>query len=85
MCTADKFPEALPGFQKMFPDDSACALYLESIRWRDGFVCPRCASTAAPTRIPATSLLATRSSALLGDHVGHSMMCSQTNTETRPK
>ncbi len=35
MCLADKFPESLPGFQKMFPDDNACALYLESIRWRD--------------------------------------------------
>lgn len=34
---ADKFPESLPGFQKMFPDDAACARYLEAIRWRDGF------------------------------------------------
>ena len=49
---ADKFPESLLGFQKMFPDDNACALYLESIRWREGFVCPRCASTAAPGRKP---------------------------------
>ena len=48
MSVADKFPESLPGFQKMFPDDNACALYLEAIRWRDGFVCPRCASTASP-------------------------------------
>ena len=24
MCMADKFPESLPGFQKMFPDDAAC-------------------------------------------------------------
>lgn len=52
MCMADKFPESLLGFQKMFPDDNACALYLESIRWREGFVCPRCASTAAPGRKP---------------------------------
>ncbi len=39
MCMADKFPESLPGFQKMFPDDAACARYLEAsptgyvIRW----------------------------------------------------
>jgi len=57
MCLADKFPESLPAFQKMFPDDNACALYLESIRWRDGFVCPRCASTAAPMRLGRPQLL----------------------------
>ncbi len=57
MCMADKFPESLPGFQKMFPDDAACARYLESIRWRDGFVCPKCASTAAPTRIAKPGVL----------------------------
>lgn len=45
---ADTFPESLPAFQRMFPDDAACALYLESIRWRDGFECPRCKSTAEP-------------------------------------
>lgn len=50
MCMADKFPESLPGFQKMFPDDDACALYLESIRWRDGFQCPKCNATAEPFR-----------------------------------
>ena len=26
MCMADKFPQSLPEFQKMFPDDAACAL-----------------------------------------------------------
>lgn len=57
MCMADKFPESLPAFMKMFPDDAACALYLEAIRWRDGFVCPRCASTAAPTRIAKPGVL----------------------------
>lgn len=50
MCMADKFPESLPGFQKMFPDDTACARYLEAIRWRDGFKCPKCGVTAEPFR-----------------------------------
>lgn len=54
MCMADKFPESLPGFQKMFPDDAACAKYLEAIRWRDGFQCPKCAvalqSGAGPSK-----------------------------------
>ena len=39
---ADKFPASLPEFRRMFPDDGACARYLESVRWREGFVCPRC-------------------------------------------
>lgn len=50
MCMADKFPESLPGFQKMFPDDAACAKYLEAIRWRDNFKCPHCASEDQPFR-----------------------------------
>ena len=33
------FPGSLPEFQRLFPDDLACAAYLEAIRWRDGFVC----------------------------------------------
>ena len=53
MCMADKFPESLPGFQKMFPDDPACARYLEAIRWRDGFKCPKCGATAEPFRFAA--------------------------------
>jgi transposase-like protein len=57
---ADKFPTSLPDFQRMFPDDGACARYLESVRWREGFVCPRCASTAAPTRLGRPHLLRCR-------------------------
>jgi len=53
MCMADKFPESLPGFMKMFPDDAACAKYLEAIRWRDGFQCPKCNATAEPFRFAA--------------------------------
>jgi hypothetical protein len=48
---ADSFPESLPAFQRMFPADLACARYLEGVRWRDGFVCPRCQSTAEPMRL----------------------------------
>lgn len=53
MCMADKFPQSLPEFQKMFPDDAACAKYLEAIRWRDGFACPKCGVTAEPFRFAA--------------------------------
>jgi hypothetical protein len=34
------FPQSLPEFQRLFPDDAACAEYLEKARWGDGFVCP---------------------------------------------
>jgi hypothetical protein len=31
------FPRSLPEFQRIFPDDAACAAYLESARWKEGF------------------------------------------------
>ena len=31
------FPGSLPEFQRLFPNDAACATYLEAIRWRSGF------------------------------------------------
>ena len=33
------FPHSLPEFQRLFPDDAACAAYLEKARWGDGFAC----------------------------------------------
>ena len=45
------FPQSLPEFQELFPDDAACAAYLERARWRDGFVCPHCGVLAEPFRI----------------------------------
>lgn len=50
MCMADKFPTSLPDFQRMFPNDAACAKYLESIRWREGFTCPKCGRNDEPYR-----------------------------------
>ena len=41
------FPHSLPEFQRLFPDDAACAAYLEQARWGDGFVHERPARTAA--------------------------------------
>ena len=34
------FPHSLPEFQRLFPDDAACAAYLEQARWGDGFALP---------------------------------------------
>lgn len=53
------FPTSLPEFQRVFPDDHACAKYLEAMRWPDGFTCPKCRHTDKPYRF------ATRSSVVL--------------------
>lgn len=44
------FPHALPDFQRMFPDEAACAAYLERTRWDNGFVCPHCDTSGEPYR-----------------------------------
>ena len=44
------FPRALPEFQRLFPDDTARAAYLEKVRWGDGFVCPHCQTAAGQFR-----------------------------------
>ena len=44
------FPTTLPEFQQVFPDDEACAEYLERLRWPKGFTCPNCGNISAPYR-----------------------------------
>lgn len=44
------FPRSLPEFQRLFPDDAACADYLEKIRWEHGFTCPHCGTVGEPFR-----------------------------------
>lgn len=41
----DDYPRNLLEFEKRFADDDACRAYLESLRWADGFVCPRCGAS----------------------------------------
>ena len=36
------YPKSLPEFQKMFPDEDACATWLFEAHWPDGFECPVC-------------------------------------------
>lgn len=45
------FPKSLPEFQHLFPDDAACATYLEKTRWCDEFACPYCGVLGEPFRI----------------------------------
>lgn len=47
------FPRSLPEFQRIFPDDAACAAYLEKVRWSDGFACPWCGVVGEPFRFEA--------------------------------
>src|SRR4051794_11953456 len=36
------FPTSLPGFERRFPDEVACAEWLLERRWGPGFACPEC-------------------------------------------
>jgi transposase-like protein len=47
------FPRSLPEFQRLFPDEAACAAYLERARWRHGFICLRCGTIGEPYRYAA--------------------------------
>lgn len=44
------YPRTYREFVTTFPDDEACAAYLEKLRWPDGFVCPACFTRAVPWR-----------------------------------
>lgn len=62
------FPTSLPEFQKVFPDDKACAKYLEKMRWPESFTCRKCGHTGEPYRFPSRSSVVLR--------------CRQCNTNT---
>ena len=36
------YPRTFQELLSWFPDEQACLTYLERVRWRDGFICPRC-------------------------------------------
>lgn len=44
------YPHTYREFVEMFPDDEACAIYLERLRWPNGFICPSCRIAATPWR-----------------------------------
>lgn len=44
------FPRSLPDFQRLFPNDAACATYLEGAKWPKGFACPWCRAKREPYR-----------------------------------
>ena len=47
----EDFPRTLLELEQRFATDQACRQYLVSLRWPEGFICPRCAGRKAwPTR-----------------------------------
>lgn len=46
-----RFPSSSSDFHRQFPDDEACAAFLEKLRWPKGFVCPRCGRRSEPMRL----------------------------------
>lgn len=44
------FPTTLLDFQRLFPNERACAAYLYEARWPDGFACPKCRAAGEPCR-----------------------------------
>src|ERR1700676_4220411 len=44
-------------FLAWFPDDAACARYLERLRWPGGFACPGCGVVAQPYRASRSRLM----------------------------
>jgi transposase-like protein len=55
-----RFPATLPEFQKLFPNDAACAKYLEAMRWPDGFFCAHCGLHQEPYRFDTRSSVVLR-------------------------
>ena len=47
------YPVTHLDFQHMFPDETACLLYLEKMRWPNGFACDQCSETEEPFRFVA--------------------------------
>ena len=42
------FPNTYREFIEMFPDDTACAVFLAKLRWPKGFICPSCKQSSIP-------------------------------------
>jgi transposase-like protein len=53
------YPATWSQFLTLFPNDSACARYLEGLRWPDGFACPACGVLGEPYRATRARLMCT--------------------------
>jgi len=43
----EEYPQTLMEFEKQFATEEACRMYLEKVRWPNGFLCPKCGSSRA--------------------------------------
>ena len=55
----EDYPGTWSQFLEWFPDDAACARYLERLRWRGTFACPDCGVLAEPYRASRGRLMCT--------------------------
>lgn len=51
------YPNTYGEFTEMFPNDAACAAFLERLRWTEGFVCPVCQTASTPWKESCGRLL----------------------------
>jgi transposase-like protein len=51
------YPRTWSQFEDWFSSEDDCLRYLERLRWRDGFVCPRCAGKDEPYRAKRERLI----------------------------
>lgn len=42
------YPRLYREFVEWFPDNESCLIYLEKLRWPNGFICPSCQKTVKP-------------------------------------
>jgi transposase-like protein len=42
------YPRTYREFVEWFPDEESCLVYLEKLRWPNGFICPACSSVSEP-------------------------------------
>jgi transposase-like protein len=53
----EDYPRTWGQFEEWFASEDDCLRYLERLRWRDGFVCPRCGYTHEPYRANRARLI----------------------------
>ena len=51
------YPRTWSQFLDWFPDEEACLRFLERLRWRHGFVCPKCGQAGEPFRASRKRLI----------------------------
>lgn len=51
------YPRDWNEFSDWFADEDRCLVYLEGLRWPDGFICPRCGDRQQPNRLSRGRLM----------------------------